>query len=139
MSSARIGSEVSPVRWIWLVPALVAEVLGRHALSPTGTPAGGRHDVMVSLESAGHHSAHAHRVGGDCRHLSHAGTAGVVVDHARGTWAAGGTRTAHVPPALMPALTARLEPAAKACSDRAAGGADGRALPDLSEPRLLRI
>ncbi|MCF1508859.1 DUF6153 family protein [Streptomyces glomeratus] len=138
-SSARTGSEVSSARWMWLVLALVAGVLGMHALSPTGMPAAGRHDVMMPVESSEHHSTLAHGVGGDCRHLSDAGNGGMVMDHAGGTCAAGGTSSAYVPPALLPTLTARVEPAASACSGPAAGTVDGRAPPDLSELQLLRI
>ncbi|MEU6093419.1 DUF6153 family protein [Streptomyces sp. NPDC047079] len=139
MSSARTGSQVSSARWMWLVLALVAGVLGMHALSPAGMPAAGRHDVMMSVESSGHHSTLAHGVGGDCRHLSDAGKGGMVMDHAGGTCAAGGTSTAYVPPALTPALTARADPAETVRRGPGARTVDGRAPPDLSELQLLRI
>ncbi|GGZ19824.1 hypothetical protein GCM10010365_45120 [Streptomyces poonensis] len=139
MSRARTGSETSAVRWVWLALAVVAGVLGMHALSPAGMPAAGRHDVMMSVEPAGHHSTLAPGAGGDCRHLSDAGSDGMVLDHAGGTCAAGGVSTAYVPPALPPALVAHVAPAAAACRGPAARTADGRAPPDLSELQLLRI
>ncbi|MGW4566309.1 DUF6153 family protein [Streptomyces sp. NPDC004561] len=124
---------------MWLVLALVAGVLGMHVLSPAGMPAAGQHDVMMSAGSSGNHSTLAQGVGGDCRQLSDTGSGGMVMDHAGGTCAAGGTSTAYVPPALTPALTARVEPAATAGSGPAPGAVDGRAPPDLSELQLLRI
>ncbi|KUN82214.1 hypothetical protein AQJ66_22600 [Streptomyces bungoensis] len=139
ISSSRPGSGARAVRWTWLVLALVAGVLGMHALSPAGMPASGRHDAMMSVEPRGHHPTLAHAAGGDCRHLSDADDGGMVMDHAGGTCAAGGTSTSYVPPALTPAPTAHVDPAATACGGPAAGTADGRAPPDLSELQLLRI
>jgi len=124
---------------MWLALALVAGVLGMHALSPAGMPAAGRHDVMMSAEAPGHHLAPVHVAGADCRHLSDAGDSGMAMDHAGGTCAAGGTSTAYVPPALMPGVTARVEPAATVGGGPAPGPVDGRAPPDLSELQLLRI
>ncbi|MFE1751672.1 DUF6153 family protein [Streptomyces anandii] len=137
--SSRPGSGASSGRWMWLVLALVAGVLGMHALSPTGMPASGQHDAMVSMESPGHRPTLAHGAGADCRHLSDADDGGMVMDHAGGTCAAGGTSTTYVPPALAPAPTARVEPAVTIRSGPAAGTVDGRAPPDLSELQLLRI
>ncbi|MEU6369496.1 DUF6153 family protein [Streptomyces sp. NPDC046931] len=124
---------------MWLVLALVAGVLGMHALSPAGMPAAGRHDAMMPVGSSAHHSTLAHGLHGECRHLSDAGNGGMVMDHAGGTCAAGGTSTAYVPPALTAAPTARVAPAATACGGPAARTVDGRAPPDLSELQLLRI
>lgn len=139
MSSSRPRPGARAVRRTWLVLALVAGVLGMHALSPSGMPATGRHDMVMAVESPGHHPTLAHAAGRDCRHLSDAGDGGTVMDHAGGTCAAGGTSTSYVPPAPTPAPTAHVEPAATACGGPAAGTADGRAPPDLSELQLLRI
>ncbi|MEU6270996.1 DUF6153 family protein [Streptomyces populi] len=139
ISSARTGSGASSARWMWLVLAVVAGVLGMHALSPAGMPAAGRHDVMMSAESPGRHPVPAHVAGADCRHLSDAGDGGMAMDHAGGTCAAGGTSTAYVPPALMPGLAVGAEPAAAVAGGPAAGPAADRAPPDLSELQLLRI
>ncbi|MFE1287389.1 DUF6153 family protein [Streptomyces sp. NPDC058751] len=139
ISSARTGSGASSVRWMWLVLALVAGVLGMHALSPAGMPAAGRHDVMMSAESPGHRPAPVHVAGADCRHLSDAHDGGMTMDHAGGTCAAGGTSTAYVPPALTPGLAVRVGSVAAVGGGPAAGPVDGRAPPDLSELQLLRI
>ncbi|GHD91006.1 hypothetical protein GCM10010508_37860 [Streptomyces naganishii JCM 4654] len=139
MPSSRTGSGARAVRWTWLVMALVAGVLGMHALSPAGMPAAGRHDAMMPVESPGHHSTLVQGAGGNCRHLSDADDGGMVMDHAEGTCAAAGTATAYVPPALTPAPAARLAPAVTASGGPAAGAVDGRAPPDLSQLQLLRI
>ncbi|MFF3889731.1 DUF6153 family protein [Streptomyces sp. NPDC001914] len=123
---------------MWLVLAVVAGVLGMHALSPAGMPAAGRHDVMMAAESPGHRPEPDHLAGADCRHLSDAGDGGMVMDHTGGTCAAGGTSTAYVPPALTPGVAARAESAA-AVGGPAPGPVDGRAPPDLSELQLLRV
>ncbi|MBJ6636968.1 hypothetical protein H4K36_01545 [Streptomyces sp. DHE7-1] len=137
-SSIRIGSVMSSARWMWMVLAVVAGVLGMHALSPNGMPALGQHDMVMSVEAAGRHSAPAHAVGADCQHLSDAGNGGMAMDHAGGTCAAGGTSAAYVPPALMPSLTVP-EPAATVGSVPAVEALADRAPPDLSELQLLRI
>ncbi|KAB1988875.1 DUF6153 family protein [Streptomyces triticiradicis] len=139
ISSARTGSGASSVRWTWLALALIAGVLGMHALSPAGMPAAGRHDMIVSAESPGHHPAPVHVAGADCRHLSDADDGGMAMDHAGGTCAAGGTSTAYVPPALTPGPAVRVESVAAVGGGPAAGPVDGRAPPDLSELQLLRI
>ncbi|WP_346158768.1 DUF6153 family protein [Streptomyces roseiscleroticus] len=139
MSRPRTGSQARPARWVWLVLAVVAGVLGMHALSPAGMPAAGRHDMTMSVQLPGHHSTLAPDAGDGCRHMSDTGSGGMVMDHAAGTCAADGISTAYVPPALLPALAARLAPAAAACRGPAARTADGRAPPDLSELQLLRI
>ncbi|MFD5814194.1 DUF6153 family protein [Streptomyces sp. NPDC127038] len=139
ISSVRINSRGSSARWIWLVLAVVAGVLGMHALSPAGMPAAGRHDVMMSAESPGHHPVPVHVAGASCRHLSDAGDNGMVMDHADGTCAASGTSTAYVPPALMPDVAAGIESTANVNDGPAPGQAVGRAPPDLSELQLLRI
>ncbi|WP_093471636.1 MULTISPECIES: DUF6153 family protein [unclassified Streptomyces] len=139
MSSARTNSEVSPARWMWLVLAVVAGVLGMHSLSPAGMPATGQHALMAAQSTGhGHRPALAHTGGEDCRHLSDAGDGGMAMDHAGGTCAAGGTAAAYIPPALMPSPAA-VQPAATAGGVPAAGAVDGRAPPDLSELQLLRI
>ncbi|MFD8376310.1 DUF6153 family protein [Streptomyces sp. NPDC059688] len=137
-SSIRIGSVMSSVRWMWMALALVAGVLGMHALSPMGMPAAGQHDMTMPVAAPGQHSAPAHAVGADCQHLTDPGSGGMLMDHSGGTCAADGTAAAYVPPALMPSLVA-LGPAASAGSVPAAGAVDGRAPPDLSELQLLRI
>ncbi|MFI0964576.1 DUF6153 family protein [Streptomyces sp. NPDC021080] len=139
ISSVRADSGGSSARWMWLVLAVVAGVLGMHALSPAGMPAAGRHDVMMSAGSPGHRPAPVHVAGAGCRHLSDAGGGGMVMDHSGGTCAAGGTSTAYVPPALMSGVAARVEPAAAVSGGSAPGSVDGRAPPDLSELQLLRI
>ncbi|MFF3446613.1 DUF6153 family protein [Streptomyces sp. NPDC002667] len=138
ISGVRTNSLGSSARWMWLVLAVVAGVLGMHGLSPTGMPAAGRHAVMMSAESPGHHPAPVHATGADCRHLSDAGDGGTVMDHAGGTCAAGGTSTAYVPPALMPGVAGRTESAATV-GGPAPGPVETRAPPDLSELQLLRI
>ncbi|MGW1537966.1 DUF6153 family protein [Streptomyces aureus] len=135
-SSVRTGSKGSSARWMWLVLALVAGVLGMHALSPAGMPAAGSHDMVMTT---GERSAPVHAEGADCRHLSDAGDSGMGMDHVGGTCAAGGTSTAYVPPALMPGVTAHAEPAPTVGGGPAPGPVDGRAPPDLSELQLLRI
>ncbi|MGW3917830.1 DUF6153 family protein [Streptomyces sp. NPDC005070] len=102
-------------------------------------PAAGQHDVMMSAEPPGHRPAPVHVAGADCQHLSDAGDSGMVMDHAGGTCAAGGTSTAYVPPALMPGVAANVDPAATVGGSPAPGPVDGRAPPDLSELQLLRI
>ncbi|QTE03016.1 DUF6153 family protein [Streptomyces cyanogenus] len=136
-SSIRIGSVMSSVRWMWMALALVAGVLGMHALSPMGMPAAGRHDMAMSVVAPGRQPASAHAAGADCQHLTDPG-GGMGTDHSGGTCAAGGTAAGYVPPVLMPSLVAR-EPAATAGSVPAVGAVDGRAPPDLSQLQLLRI
>ncbi|MEU4089017.1 DUF6153 family protein [Streptomyces aureus] len=135
-SSVRTGSKGSSARWMWLVLALVAGVLGMHALSPAGMPAAGRHDMVMAT---GERSAPVHAEGADCRHLTDAGESGMGMDHVGGTCAAGGTSTAYVPPALVPGESVRVEPVATADAGTGARQVDGRAPPDLSELQLLRI
>ncbi|MGW0964769.1 DUF6153 family protein [Streptomyces sp. NPDC002516] len=138
ISGVRTNSLGSSARWRLLVLAVVAGVLGMHALAPTGMPAAGQHAVMMSAESPGHHPALVHDAGADCRHLSGAGGSGTVMDHTGGTCAAGGTSTAYVPHAPMPGAAVRTASAATV-GGPAPGPVDTRAPPDLSELQLLRI
>lgn len=138
-ASARTGSERNSARWAWLVLVVLAGVLGMHALSPAGMPAAGRHDVTVSVESSDHHAALVPGAGDDRRYPSDVGSGSMVMGHVGGTCATDGVSVACVPPALMPAVAARVEPAAAACRGPAVRTVDGRAPPDLSELQLLRI
>ncbi|MFF9155249.1 DUF6153 family protein [Streptomyces sp. NPDC014846] len=139
MTGAHTDSETSPARWMWLVLAVVAGVLGMHALSPAGMPATGQHALMAAQSTGhGHQPTRVHTGGADCRHLSDAGDGGMAMDHTAGTCAAGGTAAAYIPPALVPSPVA-VRPTATAGGVPAAGAVDGRAPPDLSELQLLRI
>lgn len=118
-------------RWlVLLVMAVLAGVLGMHALAPGGAPAvhaKAGHE-MVQAVNASHASAgcsHAHHEPG---HL----------DHADGTCSAAGVGSPYAPPALT--VAAVDAPAASPLSETAPVSAEaGRAPPDLSELQLLRI
>ncbi|MGV9989189.1 DUF6153 family protein [Streptomyces sp. NPDC003374] len=148
-SSARSDSATSPARrTMWLVLAVLAGVLGMHALSPAGMPAAGRHTVTIPAESSSHPFARpssrpfvapGHGTEADCRHAPDPGDGGPVMDHAGGTCAAGGTPAPYAPPPLTPTPAPRAEPGTTAGGRPAAGAVDGRAPPDLAELQLLRI
>ncbi|MEV6025252.1 DUF6153 family protein [Streptomyces sp. NPDC052036] len=141
-SGPRIRLAVRRARWMLLVLTVVAGVLAMHALSPSGIPSAGAHVMVTGPGVAAHHAestaAHASDAG-SCRMLSGTGQGGMVMDHADGTCAAGGTAASYVPPALPPAPVAPIDPASVAHGHRLAGAIDGRAPPDLSELQLLRI
>ncbi|MDF3300880.1 DUF6153 family protein [Streptomyces tropicalis] len=138
--SAHPGFAVDRARWLLLVMAVVAGVLGMHAMSPSGAPSAGQHVMMTALDGTRHHAGSAHADDSSCRHLSDAGQGGMVMDHAGGTCAAAGTAASYVPPALLPSLvSAPGEPAVEVSGPWAARTTDGRAPPDLSELQLLRI
>jgi hypothetical protein len=139
MTSGARTRSTSPARRLSLVLAVLAGVLAMHALSPSGTPSAGQHLMAAARAAAGHHAAPAHAPAGTCRHLTDAGHGGTAMDHAGGTYAAGGTATSYVPPALLPAPTASGAPAAAALTRPVARPVDGRAPSDLSELQLLRI
>lgn len=115
-----------------LVLAVLAGVLGMHALAPGGAPAAGAgagHEmVMTAADSVPHADAGCSHTDGGRSHLA----------HADGTCAAAGTSAAYTPPA--PAGAALDVPVAASPTASATGWThEGRAPPDLSELQLLRI
>ncbi|MFG2593106.1 DUF6153 family protein [Streptomyces sp. NPDC048438] len=118
--------------FVLLILAVLAGVLGMHALPPSPLPAthadSGHAIVMAHTESG------AVAVG-DCSHT--AGGSGHL-DHADRTCAATGVGSPYTPPALSAAFTGI--PAAFALTGSAPEAAvSSRAPPDLSELQLLRI
>ncbi|MCQ0025426.1 DUF6153 family protein [Streptomyces somaliensis DSM 40738] len=114
-----------------LVAAVLAGVLGMHALGPDGarvTPAPGHGAVTAEAPVDP-------RTDGGCAHPD--GVPGHP-DHADGTCAAAGTGSAYAPPALIRDLTEESRASAPAAS-AAAPTESGRAPPDLSELQLLRV
>lgn len=116
---------------VLLVMAVLAGVLGMHALAPGGAPA--LHDsagyAAVASPGTGGHEA-----GTAC---SHADDRPEHLNHADGTCAAGGIGSPYVPPPLPVVLTD--EPAAT-LPGRAPGASEsGRAPPDLAELQILRV
>ncbi|MGW4027460.1 DUF6153 family protein [Streptomyces sp. NPDC005009] len=115
-----------------LVLAVLAGVLGMHALAPGGT--------VAPQTAAGHEMVRAAADGvphadGGCTHTD--GGSGHL-DHADGTCAAVGTASAYTPPALTG--TVLHAPATPSPTTATTGSPhDGRAPPDLSELQLLRI
>ncbi|MFF0461365.1 DUF6153 family protein [Streptomyces mexicanus] len=149
-SGARTRSLASRARWTLLVLAVLAGLLGMHALSPGGMPSVGQHGAMAPMSGhhgaaqpeaarAVHHAAPVHRAGDICRHLSDPDPGGPAMRHAGGTCTAAGTSTGYVPPALLPAPAGPARPAQPARTAPAARAVDGRAPPDLAELQLLRI
>ncbi|MEU0672590.1 DUF6153 family protein [Streptomyces sp. NPDC006172] len=115
-----------------LVLAVLAGVLGMHALPPGGAPtahAGAGHGMVTAAPAGDHHGA------GDCSR-----TAGSSdhLDHADATCAAAGVGAPYTPPALIAALMdAPVAPTQVGAAP--ASAVSGRAPPDLSELQLLRI
>ncbi|MET9561783.1 DUF6153 family protein [Streptomyces tauricus] len=116
--------------FVLLVLAVLAGVLGMHALAPGGVTAtgAGHEHMMAAAKNVPHADAGCSHTDGGSGHL----------DHADGTCAAAGTSAAYTPPALADAF---LDVPAAASPVAAATGwtHDGRAPPDLSELQLLRI
>ncbi|MFF0541058.1 DUF6153 family protein [Streptomyces coelicoflavus] len=136
--TSRTGSSRRPDGrlFVLLVMAVLAGVLGMHALGPGGVPSppmGGGHDMVMTVATDADADA-AHATEG-CSH-----TDGVPnhLDHADGTCAAAGIGSAYAPPALTSALT-HEPPVAVPAAAAAASAESGRAPPDLSELQLLRI
>ncbi|MFD6287777.1 DUF6153 family protein [Streptomyces sp. NPDC060205] len=127
---ARADRRPSGRLFVLLVLAVLAGVLGMHALAPGGVPAAGAgHEmVMAAADSMPHADTGCSHTDGGSGHL----------DHADGTCAAAGTSAAYTPPALADAV---LDvPAATSPVVAATGWThEGRAPPDLSELQLLRI
>ncbi|MEW2414795.1 DUF6153 family protein [Streptomyces sp. NPDC046866] len=128
--------------FVLLVLALLAGVLGMHALSPAparaaaAVPAAAHHGARHGTHEA---SASALRSGpedhGGCAHPD--GGSGHL-QHADATCAAAGTVSPYVPPALTAALAeAAALPPLSGTAPRSA--LSGRAPPDLAELQLLRI
>lgn len=118
--------------FLLLMLAVLAGLLGMHALGPTGglsTQAHSGHGVVMS------HTADVFVVSENC---SPASDGAVHLTHADGTCAAPGVGSSYSPPALTVALTDA--PAASTLSDgMPESSASTRAPPDLSELQLLRI
>nr|WP_024127242.1 DUF6153 family protein [Streptomyces sp. F8]AHE39978.1 Putative membrane protein [Streptomyces sp. F8] len=115
-----------------LVMAVLAGLLGMHALSPGGAPSArtqtGHDMVMAVAADAPHASAGCSHTDGGAGHL----------DHADASCAATGTNSPYAPPPLTAALPdGPLRPSVLAAG--AASAESGRAPPDLSELQLLRI
>jgi len=118
--------------FVLLVMAVLAGLLGMHALGPGGAPAGrsgAAHEMaMAQVTDAPHLSGGCSHTDGGNDHL----------DHADGRCAAAGIGSAYAPPTLTSALTDTPPACAPAAST--AGPAEGcRTPPDLSELQLLRI
>ncbi|CAL9411656.1 hypothetical protein SUDANB6_01663 [Streptomyces sp. enrichment culture] len=126
------GSRPAGRLFALLVLAVLAGVLGMHALSPS--------PVTAAHPGSGHATVMAHAdsdsaVVGECSHA--AGGAGHL-GHADGTCAATGIGSPYTPPALSAAFT-DLPAAAARHGGTPASSVSGRAPPDLSELQLLRI
>ncbi|MEU0120564.1 DUF6153 family protein [Streptomyces albidoflavus] len=115
-----------------LVMAVLAGVLGMHALGPAGASSprmDAGHDMAMTMAAdATHASAGCSHTDGGADHL----------EHADGTCAAAGIGSAYAPPALTSALT-HAPLASASVPPAAASAGSGRAPPDLSELQLLRI
>ncbi|WP_443062730.1 DUF6153 family protein [Streptomyces sp. NBC_00390] len=114
-----------------LVMAVLAGVLGMHALVPGGAPgaqAASGHDMVT------HHSPAVPEASPGCSHTD-GGTNHL--DHADSTCAAAGIGSPYAPPALPVAV--EVVQAATALNRIDETGVTSRAPPDLSELQLLRI
>ncbi|MEU2180327.1 DUF6153 family protein [Streptomyces thermolilacinus] len=116
---------------VLLVLAVLAGVLGMHALPPGGAP--------VAHAEAGHVMAMAHTADHQMiEGCSHTAGGSDHLDHADGTCAAAGLGSSYAPPALTADLMD--DPAAHGLTGTPpAAAVSGRAPPDLSELQLLRI
>ncbi|WP_314409197.1 DUF6153 family protein [Streptomyces kroppenstedtii] len=126
----RAGRRPAGRLFVLLVLAVLAGVLGMHALAPGGVSAAetGHAMVVAAADDVPHADAGCSHTDGGSGHLA----------HADGTCAAAGTSAAYTPPALADAV---LDVPAAAFPVVAATGWThaGRAPPDLSELQLLRI
>ncbi|MFJ3519339.1 DUF6153 family protein [Streptomyces sp. NPDC090131] len=118
--------------FLLLVLAVLAGVLGMHALAPSPLPtahAGTGHTMVMAHTEADPDAA------GDC---SHPAGGSDHLDHADGTCAAAGVSSSYAPPALSAAFGG--VPAAVVQAGAAPEApVSTRAPPDLSELQLLRI
>ncbi|MEE1928798.1 DUF6153 family protein [Streptomyces sp. TRM 70351] len=112
-----------------LVLAVLAGVLGMHALPPGGAPAPEHVMAMAHAPAAEHASGSCSHTDGGSGHLA----------HADGTCAAAGVGSAYVPPALAGARPDAPAASSVLLSAVPASAVQGRAPPDLSELQLLRI
>lgn len=118
---------------VLLVLALLAGLLGMHALSPVVTSAPPPHEHRHEHRMAMAASAHAHCGGeGGCGSGGH-------VHHADTTCASGALDGPPTPPALVPSPVRPAEPDEAAGAGEAKGQDGGRAPPSLAELQLLRI
>ncbi|GAA0913363.1 DUF6153 family protein [Streptomyces thermoalcalitolerans] len=131
-SAAQPTSRPARCGFLLLMLAVLAGLLGMHALGPTGglSPrAHPGHGVVMA------HTADVFVVSENC---SPASDGAVHLTHADGTCAAPGVGSSYSPPALTVALTDT--PAASTLSgSMPEPSASTRAPPDLSELQLLRI
>ncbi|MFG2490804.1 DUF6153 family protein [Streptomyces caniferus] len=111
------------------VLALLAGLLGMHALSPVITSAPVPHEHRMTVAATAH--AHCH-CGGDCGKGGH-------VHHADTTCASGALEEAPTPPALAPSPVRPAESGAVAGAGGPKRRGGGRAPPSLAELQLLRI
>ncbi|MFW6723297.1 DUF6153 family protein [Streptomyces sp. MAR4 CNY-716] len=134
--------------FVLLVLAVLAGVLGMHALGPGGTSAAKPQPAMqmdhggaaAQAPVAGHTPAEptavAQPAGDACSHTE--GGAGHLA-HADRTCAAAGTASAYAPPAPAADALPGVPDAARVPTARPAAPAPDRAPPDLAELQLLRI
>ncbi len=132
--------------FVLLVLAVLAGVLGMHALSPGPAPAASHHaearhgtgmggGMGAGLGTAAEHAATVSDPDGSCSHPD--GGSGHL-EHADATCAAAGIVSAYAPPALTAALgDATVVPPPAGTAPRSA--LSSRAPPDLAELQLLRI
>ncbi|TRV80965.1 hypothetical protein FKN01_04250 [Streptomyces sp. 130] len=121
--------------FVLLVLAVLAGLLGMHALAPGGAPQSPRAEaghhgtaMATATEDASHPLPGCSPTDGGSEHLA----------HADGSCVAAGTETSYAPPPLAGALSDA--PVAAVAPRRTAASAEsGRAPPDLSELQLLRI
>ncbi|MFD7446458.1 DUF6153 family protein [Streptomyces sp. NPDC059909] len=132
-SSTGSSSRPAGRLFVLLVMAVLAGVLGMHALGPGGAQSarpGAGHDMVMA-----HHTADVPQVSAGC---SHTDGGSDHLDHADGMCAAAGIASAYAPPALTSAVPDAASGAAVAAWGPTSAES-GRAPPDLSELQLLRI
>ncbi|MGW7486864.1 DUF6153 family protein [Streptomyces sp. NPDC054786] len=111
------------------VLALLAGLLGMHALGPVVTSAPPPHEHHITVAATAHEHCHG---AGDCGNGGH-------THHADTTCASGALDGAPTPPALVPSPVRPAEPEDAAGLDESKGQDGGRAPPSLAELQLLRI
>ncbi|MFF8791096.1 DUF6153 family protein [Streptomyces sp. NPDC015125] len=117
------------------VLALLAGLLGMHALGPVITSAPPPHEHRMAVAA----SAHAHcGCKGGCDGEGDCGSGGHV-HHADTTCASGALDGPPMPPALVPSPVRPAEPEDAAGTGESKGQNGGRAPPSLAELQLLRI
>ncbi|MEU6314969.1 DUF6153 family protein [Streptomyces sp. NPDC047014] len=118
-----------------LVLALLAGILGMHALGPAPAAAGSpAHHASAAAHAAPAASADAPTA--DC---PDSGDGSGHLSHADATCAAAGVVSAYAPPALTEALSGLPAAASAVAADAPGSAVRGRAPPDLAELQLLRI